>query len=58
MAFCKFYNILEIQESTSVEKGPIDIDIYNLILNLKITASRLKGTKLILRKPIYIFLLK
>ena len=57
MAFYRFYNILKTQESISIKRGPINIDIYNLISSLEIIASRLKGTKLIPRKPIYIFFL-
>ncbi len=55
MASYKFYNILKIQESTSIKKSPIDIDIYNLISNLEITVSRLKGIKFVPRKPTHIF---
>ena len=50
-----FYNILETQESTSVERNPVNVDIYNLISNLKITTSRLKRTKFIFWKFIRIF---
>ncbi len=55
MAFYGFYNILETQESTSVERGLIDIGVYNLISSLEITTSGLKGTKFIPRKPICTF---
>ncbi len=48
MAFYRFYNILKIQESISVKRGPIDVDVYSLISSLKITVFRLKGTKLVL----------
>src|SRR6266566_3932940 len=55
MAFYKFYNVLKTQESTSVKRGLIGIDIYNLISSLEITASRLKGTRPVPRKPARIF---
>ncbi len=55
MAFYKFYDILKIQKSISVEKGLVGIDIYNLILSLEIITSGLKGTKFVPWKPIYIF---
>ncbi len=55
MAFYGFYNVLKTQESISVEKGPINIDIYSLILSLEIIVSGLKETRFILRKPIRIF---
>ena len=55
MVSYKFYNILKIQKSISAKRGPIDIDIYNLISNLEITMSGLKRTKSILQKPIHIF---
>ncbi len=57
MAFCGFYNILKTQESTSAKRGPIDVDIYNLISSLEITVSGLKGIRLISWKPVRIFFL-
>ncbi len=55
MAFYEFYNVLKTQESTSVKRGPIDINVYSLILSLEIIVSRLKGTRFIPRKLIHIF---
>jgi len=39
----------------SVEKGPIGIDVYNLISSLEITMFRLKEIKLVFRKLARIF---
>jgi len=55
MAFYRFYGVLKTQESTSVEGDLIGVDIYSLILSLEIIVSGLKGIRLILRKPTYIF---
>src|SRR6266699_1365220 len=55
MAFYGFYDVLEIQESILAEGGPVDIGVYSLISSLEITASRLKGTRLVPRKPARIF---
>ena len=55
MASYKFYNVLKIQKSTSVERGSIDVDIRSLISSLEIIASGLKETKFVPRKPIRIF---
>ncbi len=37
-----------------VKKGPVDINIYNLISSFKIITSRLKGIKLKFLKPVKI----
>ena len=55
MASYRFYSILKTQKSISAEKGPVDIDTYNLISSLEIIMSRLKRIKLIFRKFIHIF---
>ncbi len=55
MASYRFYNILKTQESTSIEGGPIGINICSLISSLEIIVSGLKGTKPIPRKPARIF---
>ena len=55
MAFYRFCNILKTQESTSIKKDPINVNVYNLISSLKIIASGLKRIKLIPRKPTYTF---
>ena len=55
MAFYGFYDVLEIQESILAEGGPVDIGVYSLISSLEITASRLKGIKLVPRKLARIF---
>ena len=55
MASYGFYSVLKTQKSTSVERSSVDVGIYSLISSLEITASRLKGTRLVPRKPARIF---
>ena len=55
MASYRFYNILKTQESTSIEGGPIGINICSLISSLEIITSGLKRIKLIFWKPTRIF---
>ncbi len=55
MASYGFCSVLETQESTSAEKGPVGISVYSLILSLEIIVSGLKRTKFVFWKPVYIF---